>query len=358
MLDPGDSVTALRLRLRAAGYHPLPAEGKAPPMQGWQEKFDTTLEEIQLWQRLWHMARNTGVLAKFAPALDIDLMDEAACESIEELVSALFSHDASVLSRIGQPPKRLVPFQTASPFRKLILNVVAPNGARGKVELLADGQQYICGGIHPTTLAPYRWHGASCLADVSYDELPLIRDAQHAQELLDKIGAMLVAEHGYRLDQPKAKDGNGQSGEQADVARLVDNILNGRDLHNSLCAYAMSLVGSGASQRQATATLRAPMDAAQIPHDERWKQRRSKFRDSSRAPPPSGKPRPPPLRPPATSRSRTSSPTCPHTVISSSRPARCGQQAPSMRGCPWCSWPVRCRYCRPRGSTPTHPSSK
>jgi hypothetical protein len=279
MLDPSDAVTALRLRLREAGYHPVPAEGKVPPLKGWQAKFDTGPEEIRLWQRSWHMARNTGVLAKFAPGLDIDLLDEDACEAIEALVNKTVSDDDSrTLVRVGQHPKRLIPFRTAAPFKKLVLNVLAPNGAAGKIEFLGEGQHYVCDGIHPATHLPYIWHGANCLADVPLAELPLIRDAQHAQELLDKIGAMLVVGHGYRIDQPKAKASNGhQGGEHADIARLVDNVLNGRDLHDSLRDYAMSLIGSGTSQRQAAATLRALMDASQIPHDDRWKERRAEI---------------------------------------------------------------------------------
>jgi hypothetical protein len=207
--DSGDTITALRLRLRKGGYHPIPAEGKVPPMKGWQDKFDTTPEEIRFWGRSWHRARNTGVLAKFAPGLDIDLLDEEACEAIEALVNRTVSDDDSHTPvRVGQYPKRLIPFRTATPFKKLVLNVTAPNGTAGKVEFLGEGQHYVCDGIHPATHMPYVWHGTKCLADVPHAELPLIRDEQHAQEMLDEIGAMLVAEHGYRIERPKAKAGN------------------------------------------------------------------------------------------------------------------------------------------------------
>ena len=59
--------TEIRLKLSAAGFSPIPAEGKAPPMEKWQEKFKTTDDEIRLWPKTWHYAHNTGVLAKFTP---------------------------------------------------------------------------------------------------------------------------------------------------------------------------------------------------------------------------------------------------------------------------------------------------
>ncbi len=79
---------------------------------------------------------------KNTPALDIDLMDEDACEAIETLVGQLFE-DGRILVRIGKAPKRLIPFRTGAPFKKLILAVTAPNGTKGKLEFLGDGQQYI-----------------------------------------------------------------------------------------------------------------------------------------------------------------------------------------------------------------------
>jgi hypothetical protein len=73
-----DPLAALRLKLRRAGYFPVPCEGKRPPLKGWQDKFATNADEISLWSKSWHMARNTGALARHSPALDIDLTDEDA----------------------------------------------------------------------------------------------------------------------------------------------------------------------------------------------------------------------------------------------------------------------------------------
>jgi len=66
-------ITALRLRMRANGFSPIPVMGKVPAMEGWTEKHDCTKDEIRLWPKLWHFAYNTGALAKRTPGIDIDI---------------------------------------------------------------------------------------------------------------------------------------------------------------------------------------------------------------------------------------------------------------------------------------------
>ena len=46
------AITALRLRMRANGFSPIPVMGKIPPMEGWTEKHDCTKDEIRLWPKL------------------------------------------------------------------------------------------------------------------------------------------------------------------------------------------------------------------------------------------------------------------------------------------------------------------
>ena len=65
--------------------------------------------------------------------------------------------------RFGRLPKRTLPFRTATPFPKMSASFEAPNGTLHKIEVLGDGQQFICFGIHPDTQEPYTWHGESRL---------------------------------------------------------------------------------------------------------------------------------------------------------------------------------------------------
>ena len=137
----------LRLRLRKDGFHPIPLEGKAPHMDGWQTKFNTTDDEIRLWDKTYHLAHNTGVLAKFAPGLDIDIMIEAAAEAVEMLARKYFEERGDIHVRFGKPPKRLIPLRTDKPFVKLFYVFKAPDGSEHKIDMLGDGQQYVVDGI-------------------------------------------------------------------------------------------------------------------------------------------------------------------------------------------------------------------
>jgi hypothetical protein len=59
----------------------------------------------------------------------------------------------------------------------------------------------------------------------------------------------------------------------ADWQYLLDNIREGRELHDSLRDLAAKLVASGMSAGAAVNHLRALMDGSTVPHDERWQER-------------------------------------------------------------------------------------
>ena len=69
----GLTPTARRLKLLANGYAPLPIEGKRPPLKDWQKKTDTNAAEIELWEKVYPQATNTGILTQLTPTLDIDI---------------------------------------------------------------------------------------------------------------------------------------------------------------------------------------------------------------------------------------------------------------------------------------------
>jgi hypothetical protein len=79
--------TEYRLRLRRAGFDPLPLEGKRPPLKEWHKKIDSSGDEIRLLGQLYPDATNTGVLTRLAPAIDIDILNPEAAEAVEELPS-------------------------------------------------------------------------------------------------------------------------------------------------------------------------------------------------------------------------------------------------------------------------------
>src|SRR5262249_36973768 len=96
MMPSASDVAAFRCKLATAGYCPLPLYGKTPPVygknnsrrgfDGWQKLNGVTRELIGMWARTWPDAVNTGVLTRNMPALDIDILNEAAAVAAEELV--------------------------------------------------------------------------------------------------------------------------------------------------------------------------------------------------------------------------------------------------------------------------------
>src|SRR5262245_9967300 len=127
--------TLLRLQLRAAGYSPLPLNGKAPSsVKGWQAKIDTTADEIALWESLYPYDRNTGVLTKFTPALDIDILNQEAAEAVEALARERFEEHGDVLVRVGRAPKRAILLRTDEPFGKITANVITAGGTQERLE--------------------------------------------------------------------------------------------------------------------------------------------------------------------------------------------------------------------------------
>jgi len=188
-------VTELRLNLRAAGFSPVPCEGKRPPMEKWPEQLNASEDEIRLWANAWHLAHNTGIIAKFTPGLDIDILDEDAAEAMEHLAR---EHFGNITTRIGLWPKRLIPLRTDEPFKKLKRAFRAPDGAEHKIEVLCDGQQWVAFGEHPDTGMPYRWPNGAPGNGLIRDKLPLVR-LEDIEKFLDAAETLLIDQHDFTL---------------------------------------------------------------------------------------------------------------------------------------------------------------
>jgi hypothetical protein len=190
--------TDIRLKLRASGYDPIPAEGKVPPMEKWQEKFDTTDDEIRLWPKTWHFALNTGCLARRTPGADLDITDEDAAEALAHLAREHFEERGTVTARIGQWPKRLIPLRTDEPFAKMTRAFRAPDRTEHKIEVLCDGQHWVAFGEHPTAKVPYRWTHGEPGVDIARAELPYVR-REDMEQFLDAAETLLIEQHGFTL---------------------------------------------------------------------------------------------------------------------------------------------------------------
>jgi hypothetical protein len=271
MKDAGmDDLANLRRQLRAGGYHPIPCVGKAPPMKGWSDKLNVTDDEIGLWTNMYHFATNTGLICKFTPTMDIDILNPEAAKAAESIVRDYYEERGDILVRFGLSPKRAIPFRTDTPFKIIKVPLIAPDGSEGqKIELLADGQQFIAFGIHPDTRKPYGWFGNTPL-QTPHQNLPHIHE-QGAATLVNTIVDLLVSEHQYSRvpERPKEKP-NGQNGGTADWNYLIEAIRAGRDLHQNTMLLAAKLIASGMNEGAVRNVVRSALEGSQAPHDDRW----------------------------------------------------------------------------------------
>jgi Bifunctional DNA primase/polymerase, N-terminal len=158
------AITELRLRYLRSGYTPLPCVGKAPALSNWPKaRIDAT--QIRAWPMLFPTALNIGIRSRYNPAADIDVYDADLVHTIERALLKYLPQDKLILRRVGVAPKRLIPFCGPTPFPKCAIAFKSPDGKTHRVEVLADGQQYIAEGWHPDSGEPYGWMGEK-LSDV------------------------------------------------------------------------------------------------------------------------------------------------------------------------------------------------
>jgi hypothetical protein len=272
------NLITLRHRLRIAGYSPIPCEGKKPKMDEWQKQLNVTPEEIKQWSGLFPYATNTGVLTRLVPTIDIDILNPEAAKAVELLVRERHEEHGSILTRFGKPPKRAIPFRTDEPFKKIKVDLTAPDGSEGqKIELLADGQQFIVAGIHPDTRKPYGWFDGN-LDETPREDLPYIREDE-ARALVEAAAELLMRDFGYTRaaerpkDRPKANGHAREAGGDTDWQYLFSSIYNGHALHDSLRDLAAKLVASGTRAGAAVNQLRGLMKSSTAAQDERWSER-------------------------------------------------------------------------------------
>ena len=182
-------VIPLRLKLLANGYHPVPVLGKVPaPMKGWQNVCKTAAEyEIRRWSRDYSNCVNTGILGGLVVAPDIDVLVPELAERLAFKCAQILGH--SPLRRVGRAPKILFCYRVEAPIRKLSTPaLILDDGGEHKVEILAEGQQFVAFGVHPDTGQPYRWGEQSPL-DTPLSELPLVtlEKIQHFVAEAEKI---------------------------------------------------------------------------------------------------------------------------------------------------------------------------
>jgi len=200
-----ERATACRKRLLAAGYAPLPVNGKEPPLKGWQD-IAATNTIIDSWETKYAEAVSTGILTAAVPAIDIDIMHPEAAAAIEALVREHFEERGHILVRFGKAPKRAILLRTDEPFKKIVRKFALPDGSEQRIEIMGNGQQVVCYGLHKETRQPYRWHGGEP-GKVRREDLPYVRQAD-MEAFIDAAAELLVKEFGFVLIENRAAQAN------------------------------------------------------------------------------------------------------------------------------------------------------
>ena len=78
-----------------------------------------------------------------------------------------------ILIRIRMAPK-VHPLRTDSPFKKIVVRLIAPNGNPHKIEVLGNGGQEVVTGIHVDTNRPYFWREGCSPVNTPREHLPLV----------------------------------------------------------------------------------------------------------------------------------------------------------------------------------------
>jgi hypothetical protein len=198
----GERATKYRKRLLAAGYRPLPVNGKGPPIEGWSD-IQATDKIIASWEAKYASATNSGILTCDTPGVDIDITVPDAAAAVEALAREHFEERGQILVRFGKAPKRVILLRTDEPFKKIERAFTAPDGSTQQVEILAHGQQVVVAGIHPDTGKPYSWHGGEP-GNIKREDLPYVREAD-VVAFLDATAELLVKDFDFKTKAGDSK---------------------------------------------------------------------------------------------------------------------------------------------------------
>lgn len=151
------------------GYEivPIVARGKRPTETGW-----TTTDYDRAWFDKASVNGSAdcgvGIKAKYTPGADIDT---TIVSLQQDMFDFLWDNYGADIIRWGRRP--LVMFRCEVPFKKVSsAKFFDENGEKHQLEFLAEGQQFVTGGLHQETLKEYRMNGEI----PHHDELPLITE--------------------------------------------------------------------------------------------------------------------------------------------------------------------------------------
>lgn len=230
-----DSAAPNPTRIYAAGYHDLVSVippgahlsassnvkqeslGKVPGKKGWRgwhgynwlNADAPTAEDLERWEE-W--GANVGQRSSKWPAIDIDVDHPVLSQVVQARVE---EHLGKAPVRTSHGARRLLVYRASEPFGKIVCTIEY-EGRTYKVEVLADGQQYVVFGAHPSGTR-YGWEGRP-LSEWVPDDIPIITP-EHLRALFDDLGATL-APYGAKVATGSAGRGEG-AGRSLSVEELA-----------------------------------------------------------------------------------------------------------------------------------------
>lgn len=173
--------------LVANGYSivPIPIGRKGPAVEDWQTNPAKTPEAVDNLAAE-HPKDGVGILTRETPAVDIDCYDQ---DIVDQMVEWCNDNIGEAPLRVGKAPKALLLFAAGEIFPKVTSARyydpsrpdLDPKKKGQRVEVLADGQQFVAYHIHPETGRPYEWlTDWNSPLDTEVLDLPMIT-AEHAR---------------------------------------------------------------------------------------------------------------------------------------------------------------------------------
>lgn len=162
----------------------------------------TTAADVKQW---CIDGANIGLRADRFPAVDIDCTDPVLVKIIADVARAKLG---STPMRTGKAPKQLLIYQLAGgaeAFGRMRL-WIERGGEHHLVEVLAQGQQYLVHGTHPSTLQPYRWD-----TDL-LSEIPPMIDRELASAFLDELQSTIEMLGAGKVE----REGDGRPSQRTD----------------------------------------------------------------------------------------------------------------------------------------------
>lgn len=150
---------------------------------------------LNKWLSNGHARDGVGTTTRNTPCVDIDCLDRDCARHMQAFTFELVGE---TITKIGQPPKRGLIYQSTKPFRKQLSRwYIDGQGRKAQIEILGDGQQTVLYHIHPDTKKPYFYPGRNTPLILRASELPIFT-AEHGQTIIEEFHRY-ADEHGWQI---------------------------------------------------------------------------------------------------------------------------------------------------------------